>query len=88
MQRITMKLTARRGGFSAMPEYGSQLHRLGSVRASERESVAAQYVTEALSDEPKVQLKALSLTENPDGSAALELCFAAGNETLRLTAAL
>ena len=88
MQRITMKLAARRGGFSAMPEYGSQLHRLGRVRHSEKESMAAQYVMEALSDEPDVQLKALSLTENPEGGAVLELNFAVRGETLRLTAAV
>ena len=87
-QRIVMKLTARRGGFSAMPEYGSQLYRLGRTKASERESVAARYVMEALADEPDAQLRELSLTEQPDGSALLELSFSVGDEILRLRSAL
>ena len=86
-QRILMKLTARRGGFSAMPEYGSRLYLLGRVRPSERESVAAQYVTEALSDEPGLRLKALHLREEPDG-AVLDMQFSAGDETLSVQTAV
>ena len=83
-QRILMKLKARRGGFSAMPEYGSRLYLLGRVRPAEREGAAAQYVAEALADEPELQLETLSLRDNADGSGALSLTFRCTDGTLRL----
>lgn len=39
--RITMKLTARRGGFPLLPDYGSRLYQLAQVKPSERESAVA-----------------------------------------------
>lgn len=84
LQRILMKLTARRGGFAAMPDFGSRLYLLGRTLPSERESIAAQYVAEALSDEPGLQLESLRLTDCEDGSAILALRFTADGELLQL----
>lgn len=83
-ERILMKLAAHRGGFAAMPEFGSRLYLLGRTRPSERESAAAQYVTEALADEPGLLLDTLSLIDNGDGSAVLHLCFTLRGGTFEL----
>lgn len=84
LQRIRMKLTARRGGFAAMPDFGSRLYLLGRTRPSERSSVAAQYVAEALADEKGLRLESLRLTDRGDGSADLALSFTASGEALQL----
>ncbi len=41
-------LTARRGGFSPMPEVGSRLHLLAFEKPSRRQGAAEAYVQEAL----------------------------------------
>ena len=84
LQRIRMKLTARRGGFSAMPEFGSRLYLLGRARPSEREGLAAQYVAEALADEKGLQLESLQLQDGVDGCAVLTLQFSVSGEALAL----
>ena len=52
LERILWKLSVRRGSFPFLPDLGSRLHLLGRVPAREREGLARQYVTEAISDEP------------------------------------
>lgn len=84
LQRIRMKLIAHRGGFSAMPNFGSRLYLLGRTRPSERESVAAQYVAEALADEKGLRIQSLRLTDDGHGGAFLTLCFSLEGETLEL----
>ena len=69
-QRIVMKLTARRGGFAVLPDYGSRLPLLLRAKASERNTTARQLVAEALADEPGLTLDSLELGE-PDASGAL-----------------
>ena len=83
-QRILMKLAARRGGFPLLPGYGSRLHLLGRVRPSERQSVAAQYVMEALADESRLELTSLELTDLGGGTARLSLVFEADGEAVRV----
>lgn len=51
LQRVLFRLSARRGGFAFLPEFGSQLHRLPRERASQRAKLAKQYVEEALAEE-------------------------------------
>lgn len=51
LDRILWKLTVRRGSFPFLPELGSRLHLLGRAAPRERESLARQYVAEALRDE-------------------------------------
>lgn len=74
-QRIIMRLTARRGGFAPLPEYGSRLHLLHLAKPSEREAAAKQYVAEALSDERGVKLESLSISGEGAGRIALDLMF-------------
>ena len=61
-QRIMMKLKARRGGFALLPDYGSRLYTLGCARPNQRESLARQYVAEALEGED-VLVEELTLRE-------------------------
>lgn len=51
LERVLWKLTIHRGSFPFLPELGSRLHLLGRAPARERESLAQQYVAEALRDE-------------------------------------
>lgn len=62
LQRIYMKLKARRGGFYPLPEYGSRLYTLSSVKPSLRETAAQQFIQEALRDESDLALDSLTLT--------------------------
>ena len=52
LQRMLMKLTARRGQFPFMENFGSRLWTLDRLRPAERQAAAEQYVLEALRDEP------------------------------------
>lgn len=72
LQRVCMKLKARRGGFYPMPEYGSRLYSLTSVKPSMRETAARQYILEALADETELALETVTVSEE-DG----ELCVSA-----------
>jgi len=71
-QRVVMKLTARRGGFAVLPDYGSRLPLLLRVKASERNTMARQLVAEALADEAGLTLDSLELGE-PDSSGAMDI---------------
>lgn len=48
LQRMLMKLTARRGQFPFMENFGSRLWTLDRLRPAERQAAAEQYVLEAL----------------------------------------
>lgn len=82
-QRIIMKLTAKRGQFLPLPEYGSRLYLLPTVKPSQRETVLRQYVAEALSDESGVELETLELSYEGD-RADISLIFA-NNAGTKLT---
>ena len=75
LQRISMKLTVRRGAFSPLPDYGSRLYLLSRTKPSMRETAARQYVTEALADETGLVIKELELTQTAEGEALLSLTF-------------
>ena len=51
LQRMLMKLTARRGQFPFMENFGSRLWTLDRLRPAERQAAAEQYVLEALRDD-------------------------------------
>lgn len=74
-QRVEMKLCARRGGFALMPEFGSRLHLLPKVHASQREAAARQYIAEALADEPEIQLERLELSSAGEDGLHLSMSF-------------
>lgn len=69
IQRILLKLTARRGSFLPMPQFGSRLHTLCHVRPGQRRAIAEQYVKEALWDETDLEIEDVSLVY-PDGESA------------------
>ena len=74
-QRITMKLSCRRGGFLPMADFGSRLHLLHSVKPSERQSAAELNIAEALQDERDVSLRELEITEYSENCVGLRLVF-------------
>ncbi len=65
LERVLWKLTVRRGSFPLLPELGSRLHLLGRAPAGERESLAEQYVAEALADE-EVHVDEVRLVQEGD----------------------
>ena len=62
LQRVLFKLTVRRGSFPLMPELGSRLSELLRHKESQRESLARQYVTEALKDEDNLIVEHVATT--------------------------
>jgi hypothetical protein len=85
-QRVVMKLTARRGGFPLMPDYGSRLYTLPKVRPSQRRMAAEQYVLEALEGEEGLVLRGLDISYPEDGCLELQLVFDYGKDALNITA--
>ena len=81
LQRMLMKLTARRGQFPFMENFGSRLWTLDRLRPAERQ--AEQYVLEALRDEPGLMVEQVTLAEN-GGKASLTVN--AVKDECRLTA--
>ena len=83
LQRMLMKLTARRGQFPFMENFGSRLWTLDRLRPAERQAAAEQYVLEALRDEPGLMVEQVTLAEN-GGKASLTVN--AVKDECRLTA--
>lgn len=82
-QRIAMKLGARRGGFAAMPDYGSRMYALlRGVKPSERADAARACAAEALSDEPDLTVESAELTPDGDGGARVALTLSRGGISL------
>lgn len=84
LQRVLFKLTAHRGGFPLLPELGSRLYLLQKEKRQNRESMARQYIMEALKEEPDLTLEDLEIQER-DGDIALTAFFRYGEESLSLT---
>lgn len=61
--RVLYRLTARRGGFSLLPELGSRLYLVMRERPSARQALAAQYVTEALREETELNVTGVEWLE-------------------------
>jgi hypothetical protein len=74
-QRLVMRLTARRGGFAPLPEYGSRLYLLHGIKPSQRGTAARQYIAEALREEHGVELESVDITEREGEGLLLNLCF-------------
>lgn len=74
-QRILMKLRVKKGAFIPMPEYGSRLYSLSSVKPSLRGAAAKQFVLEALSGEKDLELTKLELFEQNEGEILLGMSF-------------
>ena len=84
-QRVSMKLTARRGGFVLLPEFGSRLYLLHNTKVSERVTAARQYVAEALSDEEDLILEHLSISEITQGNIRIDTEFTYNGDHLHMT---
>ena len=69
--RVLFRLTARRGQFPFLPEMGSRLYLLGREKPSARETLALQYVTEALAQETGLAVLDTELQEDGTGAAVL-----------------
>lgn len=82
LQRIMLKLTARRGNFPFMENFGSRLWTLGQLRPAERQAAAEQYVTEALSGEEGLTVDSVALSETEDGNAVVTVAVSVNGERL------
>lgn len=63
LARVLFRLTARRGAFPFLPELGSQLHTVMREKPAVRRALAAQYVEEALREEPDVKVTEVNWQE-------------------------
>ena len=72
-QRIEMKISARRGGFMLMPEFGSRLYLLPAVKPMQRKAAAEQYIAEALAGEDGLSIEDVELLDMGDGRIKLNL---------------
>ena len=84
LQRTLFKLTARRGMFPFLEKLGSRLWQLGEVPPGRRQSAAAQYVAEALAEEP-VTVEDVTVGPGRDGSAAVTARLRYEGESLPVT---
>ena len=84
IQRIAMRLTARRGQFAPAPDYGSRLYTLHGHHPSERESVAVQFAAEALAPERGLTVENVRITEIADGGLSLLVTVRAAEELLEI----
>ena len=66
LQRVLWKLSVRRGSFPFLPELGSQLYRLTWEKVADRDSLARQYVTQALSDEAELTVTGVETAGKED----------------------
>lgn len=74
-QRVEMKLSTKKGSFLPLPQYGSRLYQLSSIKPSKRESAARQFVCQALADEKNIDLLSLKIIYEDREKAMLELVF-------------
>ena len=86
LQRVLMRLSAWRGGFFPLPEYGSALHRLGRVKPSRRAAAARQMVYEALLDEPEAAVEDVTYEDMGGGCGRVTVVLRLdGGEDTRLS---
>ncbi len=71
LQRALMRLSARRGGFYPMPDFGSELHTLFSMKKSQRPAAAQRMVYEALEPERDITAAGVDYRETGDGTAVV-----------------
>ena len=68
LARALFRLTARRGRLPFMPELGSRLYQLGREKPSARQALAAQYVAEALQEEPGLEVQSVELDQSGESA--------------------
>jgi phage gp46-like protein len=85
LARVLFQLTARRGSFPFLPSLGSRLYLLRGAKPGQWESLARQYVTEALSSEPSLTVTDLTVYSQGD-RLWIELELSYEGQTLTLSA--
>lgn len=75
LQRVSMKLQVRRGSFYPLPDYGSRLYTLSSIKPSLRETAAKQFIQEALSDETGLNLDSVEITYHDEDNITIAAEF-------------
>lgn len=89
LARTLYRLTARRGGLPFRPELGSRLYQLSREKPSARQALAAQYVAEALEEEPGLTMRSVELTQTGEpGLLTVVLDWQGEKLTVRLPAAV
>ena len=84
LERVLWKLTVRRGSFPFLPELGSRLHLLGRASTRQRETLAGQYVAEALADED-VAVTGVELDREGEGRLLVHLLWQGQEMTAAMT---
>lgn len=81
LQRALMRLSARRGSFFPLPDFGSELHTLLSMKKSQRAAAAQRMVYEALEPEKGISATGVDYRETGDGAAVVTVAleFSGGN---------
>jgi phage gp46-like protein len=73
---ILFRLSARRGGFVLLPEFGSRMHLLRHEKPSARAALARQYAVEALAELTDVEVTDAAVTAVGEGLLVqVELCW-------------
>lgn len=85
LQRVLLRLLARRGGSPFLPTFGSRLYLLPRAKPGERSALAKQYVAEALADESEMEVIDVTLVEGEDGNGTLTVALNWRGEELALT---
>ena len=78
LQRVFLRLTARREQFPFRPEFGSRLWQLGRVEPAGRRAAAVQYAAEALEGE-ELTVKDVTLEDGGDGVLKLRVILESGD---------
>jgi len=84
LDRALFLLTVRRGSFPFLPELGSRLHLLGRASTRQRETLAGQYVAEALADED-VAVTGVELDREGEGRLLVHLLWQGQEMTAAMT---
>lgn len=84
LQRIMCRLAARRGAFLPMPDFGSRLHSLTSLKPSAREAAARQAVHEALAEEEGVEIISVKCADGEGETLRIEVELALDGKEVEL----
>ncbi len=84
IQRIMCRLAARRGGFYPLPDFGSRLHTLVSLKPSARSAAARQFIHEALEKEEGIEILAVDCYPGEDESLFVRLELSTGGSSTEL----
>lgn len=85
LDRVLFRLTARRGAFPLLPEFGSRLYLLPRKKPSARQALAASYAAEALADETDLKI---TKTVWEEDRAALTVYFSWNGQALDVAVSL